>query len=356
MALYDMSTTGQIDEVKATTFAAEGVLERKHLQAALQTKPSLLGDDLLVLSEEYGDWADANRRIDLLCLDRDGRLVVVEIKRTADGGHMELQALRYAAMVSTMTYEHVERALRVHLKKTGRDADDADTILADWLSDIDLDETPIPSGEPRIVLVSAGFDKEITSAVLWLNRVSGVPGVSGLDIRCVKVTPYRVDERLLLDVQQVIPLPEAADYMVQLRHKEQAAKVSASSKDYTKFTITTADGAVRGPLAKRQALRAMVIALHTDGATVAQLHTVIPPIKLLSVDGTLTDDELVEAFLATHPKAEGNIGRWFFDTPIHEAGRTWVLSKMWGADTEATLGSLAKMSASGVTFAAVPHG
>lgn len=45
-------------------------------------------------------------RIDLLCLDRQARLVVVEIKRTEDGRHMELQALRYA-MVSSMTLEQV---------------------------------------------------------------------------------------------------------------------------------------------------------------------------------------------------------------------------------------------------------
>ena len=31
-------------------------------------------------------------------LDNAARLVVVELKRTDDGGHLELQALRYAAM------------------------------------------------------------------------------------------------------------------------------------------------------------------------------------------------------------------------------------------------------------------
>ena len=48
----------------------------------------------MVLAEEFGDWQDSRRRIDLLCLDRDAGLVVVELKRTEDGGHMELQAIR----------------------------------------------------------------------------------------------------------------------------------------------------------------------------------------------------------------------------------------------------------------------
>ena len=34
----------------------------------------------------------------LLCIDREANLVVVELKRTEDGGHMDLQAIRYAAM------------------------------------------------------------------------------------------------------------------------------------------------------------------------------------------------------------------------------------------------------------------
>ena len=34
----------------------------------------------------------------------------------------------------------------------------------------------------------------------------------GLDIRCVRIKPYGSRDNLLLDVQQVIPLPEAQTY------------------------------------------------------------------------------------------------------------------------------------------------
>jgi Domain of unknown function (DUF4268) len=65
----------------------------------------------------------------------------------------------------------------------------------------------------RIVLVSAEFSKEITTAVMWLNERS-------LDIRCVRIKPYRDNDRVLIDVQQVIPLPEAEEYQIQIRQKE----------------------------------------------------------------------------------------------------------------------------------------
>jgi hypothetical protein len=46
--------------------------------------------------------------------------VVVEIKRTEDGGHMELQAIRYAALVSSMT---LDQAIAAYARNTGGDAD-----------------------------------------------------------------------------------------------------------------------------------------------------------------------------------------------------------------------------------------
>ena len=55
--------------------------------------------ETLVISEEFGEWEESRRRIDLLGLDKDANLVVIELKRTEDG---ELQSIRYAAMVSTM--------------------------------------------------------------------------------------------------------------------------------------------------------------------------------------------------------------------------------------------------------------
>ena len=39
---------------------------------------------------------------------------------------------------------------------------------------------------------------------MWLNS-------RDLDIRCIRIKPYKLDQKILLDVHQVIPLPEAAE-------------------------------------------------------------------------------------------------------------------------------------------------
>ncbi len=84
-----------------------------------------------------------------------------------------------------------------------------------------------------VVLASADFHPEVTTTVLWLNQ-------RGLDIRCVRMKPYKDAERLIVDIQQVIPLPEAAEYQVRIRVKEQRERAkrqeqSASSAILARF-------------------------------------------------------------------------------------------------------------------------
>ena len=103
MAIYEVTEEG-FDSIEMTTFADAGFKEREHLQQLLKRQIEIIAKDTLVISE-FWSWEDSRRRIDLLGVDKDANLVVIELKRTEGGGHMELQAIRYAAMVSTMTFE-----------------------------------------------------------------------------------------------------------------------------------------------------------------------------------------------------------------------------------------------------------
>ena len=201
------------------------------------------------------------------------------------------------------------------------------------------------------MLISAGFDREITTTVLWLTEMFG------LDIRCVRLTPYKVGERLLLDVQQVIPLPEASELTIQLQRKatQERAAGSADGRDWTQYIITAAGGDSQ-PLRKRHAVLAMANALRAAGIPAQALAGVIPPSRFLPVEGTLAGQDLKDAFTSAYPKASGRLGRWFLDAPIHDGDRTWVLTKMWGRNTEPVLQCLAGLapSGSGIGFEPVP--
>ncbi len=210
MAIYEI-TSDSIRKIAETSFGAVGLHERFNLQRLLRSQIAVISPDTLVIAEEFGEWEDSRRRIDLLGIDKDANLVVIELKRTEDGGHMELQALRYAAMVSTMTFEKATEVFAEFLSKTQSNAD-PNTTLLDFLEWEEPDEDQFAQ-DVRVVLVSAEFSKELTTAVMWLNE-------HDLDIRCIRMKPYLDNGRTLIDVQQVVPLPEVAAYQVQIREKE----------------------------------------------------------------------------------------------------------------------------------------
>jgi hypothetical protein len=215
MPLYQI-TDQEFRAIPEASFAEMRIGERTDLQRLLRTQIEVLGPDLYLITEEFGDWEESKRRIDLLAIDSDANLVVIELKRTQDGGHMELQAIRYASMVSTMTFE---RAVQIHgefLARMGQSADEARNRL---LSFLEWDEPDAGNfaEDVRIILVAADFSKELTTAVLWLRDRE-------IDIRCIRFRPYLDNATIMVDVQQILPLPEAHDYQVQLREKEQQGR------------------------------------------------------------------------------------------------------------------------------------
>lgn len=228
MAIYSFHENF-IQKIEATNFSAENILERQNLQLAIKNQIDAIAPDCLVIAEEASEWEDSLRRIDLLAIDKNANIVVIELKRTEKGEHMELQALRYAAMISTLTFSRATKMYQNFLHKSGRE-EDAENLL---LSFLDWEEPQEDSFalDVRIVLVSANFSKELTTSVMWLNE-------RGLDIRCVRLIPYKHKEQIILDVQQIIPLPEVETYQVKMKQQsEERREARRSSRDYTQYVF-----------------------------------------------------------------------------------------------------------------------
>jgi hypothetical protein len=341
--LFEISESG-LERHSAASLADLGLRERQDLQRMLRDDIGVLDQDLLVISEEFGAWEDARRRIDLLAIDKEARLVVIELKRTEDGGHMDLQALRYAAMVSPMVFDDVVAAYDKFLARVRPNEDlDARRELSAYLGQGE-DELEI-SSDVRIILVSGDFGKEITTTVLWLNEFEG------MDIRCVRLVPYGVEDKVLLDIQQVVPLPEAEDYQVRVRRKDQERERSRTDgRDFTRFQIVV-DGEALEDENKRKAIRTMVAKLIERDCPAERIAEILGPRKFRGVDGEITDpEEMIAPVEEAYPRFRFDPGRWYIDEPFYQAGRTWVLSKMWGRDTEQMLDDLrAAFPDSGIT-------
>jgi hypothetical protein len=142
---------------------------------------------------------------------------------------------------------------------------------------------------------------------------------------------------LLLNVEQVVPLPEAEDFTIRLRRREAATRgATFASRDYTRYVVIGPDGSSPS-LNKRQTVLQMVRTVHRAGATPAMIEEALPG-RFIAVEGTFDGEALEEAFVVANPNA--NLRRWFIDSPIHESEQTWVVSNQWGTNTEAALTSL----------------
>ncbi len=220
MAIYEFKAD-KIEKIAETSFQNVGLRERPDLQRLLKKQIGVIAEDTLVIAEEFADWEEGKRRIDLVGLDKDANLIVIELKRDIDDGRMELQAIRYAAMISTMTFEKALEVYEVYLGKNGVEIDAKESML-NFLEWEEPDEDNFAQAV-RVILVSNDFSRELTTSVMWLNE-------QGLDIRCVRIKPYDDNGRVLVDVQQVIPLPEATDYIVGVREKTGKERIDRADR------------------------------------------------------------------------------------------------------------------------------
>ena len=321
MTLYRIDLAGNQTESMETKFPEMGMHERR-LQELFRDNIHLIAPDAMVLAEEFGDWEGVHRRIDLLCLDRDARLVVVEFKRE-DAGHMELQALRYAAMVSHMTFDQAVAAHQEYLQRRNTDGDARHLILAH----LERDE-PLEGDfgfDVSVILAATGFSNEVMTTVMWLDE-------HDIDIRCIKLMPYTVDENLLLSIEDIYPLPEAADYLV--RRKEKTREERRQRRQNQTFNLTV-DNEVHPNLPKRQLAFLVIMAAIARGASPQEVCR--ERRRWLIVNGNPPETEILEMSPEYRAGDSSCVASLHFFTGDGELvrfeSRTYALAKIWGPET-----------------------
>ena len=217
----------EIQPLKVKTFTELQFKERQHLQEWIAKYPNCLGEELLILQKEFAGFSDTNERLDLLALDKSGRLVVIENKLDDTGKDVVWQALKYASYCSALTKENVRSIYQDYLSKTEQNAVAEDNII-EFLGCADFEEVSLNAGfTQRIILVAANFRKEVTSTIIWLMNFN-------IRAQCFKVTPCAMQDQLFLNMEQIIPVKDAEDYIIGLASKAQEELVSNKEEQQTK--------------------------------------------------------------------------------------------------------------------------
>jgi hypothetical protein len=238
MSLYTVDTANKkLKPLDTTQLKQQNLTERYDLQEWLVSHPEALGEELLIIQKEFDGFDGTGERLDLLALDSKGQLVLIENKRDDSGRDAVWQALKYASYVAPFTSDDIEEVFAKYLLKNKpsypdleQHAFDADQVkntakilIERFLEEHQETDVSIPTLNPRnsqrIILVAGEFRKEVTNTALWLLDRK-------IDVKCVKVSPYMLGEQLLVDIQQIIPVPEASEYMVRLIRKDDEESIA----------------------------------------------------------------------------------------------------------------------------------
>lgn len=214
---------------KETDLKSHKIYERQDIEKWVENCPEILCEDLIIITTEYDKFDKTNERLDLLAIDKEGNLVVIELKRDDSGKSMEFQAIKYAAYCSTLTLNDVVKLYQNYQSKRKMSVSEEDS-KNEIINFIDNDEFEEFTEKPRIILVSKKYRPEVTSSVLWLRKF-------GIDITCIKLTPYELDNNIIVFESTIlIPLPETKDFIIQSERKDSIEHTKTLSQEaYIKF-------------------------------------------------------------------------------------------------------------------------
>ena len=140
---------------------AASLNDEKELELLLRDNIEILSKDWLVISNQVK--TKAGKLIDILCMDHDGDMVVVELKKDLTPREVTAQVIDYAASVSKMT---VEEIAQLYLSFTNGTATLNDAFLKKYKAE--LDESSV-NQKVKMVIVAAKMDDGTERIIRFLR-------------------------------------------------------------------------------------------------------------------------------------------------------------------------------------------
>jgi hypothetical protein len=157
--------------LETPSLAEVSISERYDLQEFISNSPDAffqeLGLELFLIGKEIMPSKSVQDRIDLLAVDKEGSIVVIELKRGNNKLQL-LQAISYAGMISQWSVEDFLGLLSRDQKEK----------LADFL-EVDLEDV---NRAQRIVLIAEEFDYALLVGTEWLSKNYSV------DVMCCRIS------------------------------------------------------------------------------------------------------------------------------------------------------------------------
>ena len=215
--------------LNAPSLSDVSISERYHLQEFIANSPDAffreIGLELFLIGKEIEPSPNVQDRIDLLAVDREGRSVIVELKR----GNNKLQlfqAISYAGMISKWEPSDFLRRL---------DSGQRESLANNFL-EVDTDDI---NRRQRIVLIAEAYDYALLVGTEWLSEQYGV------EIICCRVA-ISIDAETgseYLVCSNVYPAPELVHQAIS-RGRKVGNKVKTDWSDWQAALAGVANPAI----------------------------------------------------------------------------------------------------------------
>jgi len=157
--LWQVGTENHLSELQRAPLNLEA-----RLQEWLARDISVLGPGLLVIGREVE--TDFGGYIDLLCMDAEGNLVVVELKRDKTPREITAQALDYGSWVAELSNERVTAIAEAYLRNSG--------FAQAFRNCFGADVPETLNGDHRMLVVGAEIDGSSERIIKYLSDKHGV--------------------------------------------------------------------------------------------------------------------------------------------------------------------------------------
>ena len=205
----------EAEKLEIINFSDLKLKERFDIEIWVKNNPFILKEDLLIISEQI--ILPSGRQPDLIALDREGNLVIIELKRDDSGREVYWQTITYAAQFSEYSYIDIVEMYEDYRDKNEIEGSSCQELIEDFI-EVEVENL---NQKQRLIMASKEFHQDVLKASLWLLDY-------GIDLKVVKLTPYQYDDDLmLLDSEVLIPTPGVEDYI-----KNKVDKIKKIDKGY----------------------------------------------------------------------------------------------------------------------------
>jgi hypothetical protein len=202
----------QVDKADVLTEIRRSRLDlEERIEKWIISDVSLLSPDLLIIGQQV-ETASGNF-IDLLCIDRNGNLVIVELKRDKTPREVTAQALDYASWVKDLKAEAIDAIAAQYLK--GKTLEDA------FQSKFSTELPEVINEHHAMLVVASEIDDSTERIIRYLSETYGVDinavrfqffqtqdGREFL-VRTFTVAPHEVEQNIKRSgSKRTVPTPE----------------------------------------------------------------------------------------------------------------------------------------------------